>query len=93
MLEQKHFGKIAAISAAIWRDLSKTFMPKRMPQIGRFNFGFRGKTIILLLVTLENKFPQILPLGVTPSVCPHPPERTQLQYGAQPPFAVKMPDT
>ncbi len=38
MLEQKRFGKSEAIPAAVWRDFSKPFMPKRLMQIGRFNF-------------------------------------------------------
>jgi len=44
MLEQKHFGKIAAIPAVVWLNFSKAFMPKRLMQTGRFNFGVRVET-------------------------------------------------
>jgi hypothetical protein len=45
MLEQKRFGKIAAIPAAVWLNFSEAFIPKRLMQTSRFNFGVRAKTI------------------------------------------------
>jgi len=41
ILEQKRFGKIAAIPAVVWLNFSHAFMPKRLMQTGYFNFGFR----------------------------------------------------
>jgi hypothetical protein len=41
MLEQKRFGNIAAIPAAVWLNFSKAFMLKRLMQTGHFNFGER----------------------------------------------------
>ncbi len=39
MLERKRFEKIAGIPSGVWWDFCELFMPRRLVQTGRFNFG------------------------------------------------------